>query len=43
MISHFSISEIDLLELVIENGNKFNEKALLNILKGFYINNKKNL
>ena len=38
--SHFSISEIDLLKLLIENGNKFNEKALLNILKGFYFNNK---
>ena len=38
--SHFSISEIDLLKLLIENGNKFNEKALLNILKGFYVNNK---
>ena len=38
--SHFSISEIDLLKLLIENGNKFNEKALLNLLKGFYVNNK---
>ncbi len=38
--SHFSISEIDLLKLLIENGNQFNEKALLNILKGFYVNNK---
>ena len=40
IISHFSISEIDLLKLLIENGNKFNEKALLNLLKGFYVNNK---
>ena len=39
IISHFSISEIDLLKLLIENGNKFNEKALLNVLKGFYVNN----
>ena len=35
---HFSLEEIDLLNLIIENKIIFNEKSLLNLLKGFYIN-----
>ena len=40
---HFSISEIDLINLMIDNKINFNEKSLLNILKGFYNNNPKEI
>lgn len=37
---HFSLDEIDLLNLIIENKIIFNEKSLINLLKGFYMNDK---